>query len=49
MKADDSKFINEANQENRTGGGRNNNFCVGFSNIWRENIHNTIKKLRDSN
>ena len=36
MKADASKLINDANQENRSGGGHNMYLCVGFSKIWRE-------------
>ena len=41
-KEDASKFINSAKRENRSGGGRNTYFCVGFSKIRRENIHSII-------
>ena len=39
MQAGAPKLFNDAEQENRSGGGRNTYFYVGFSKIWRENIH----------
>ena len=49
-KADTSKLINYAKRENiSVGQERTTYFCIGFSKIWRENIYNIIKKLRDSN
>ena len=48
--ADAFKLNNDANLENRSGGREcTTYFCIGISKIWRENIYNIIKKLRDCN
>ena len=45
-KMDASKINNDSKRENRSGGWeRNTYFCIGFSNIWRENIYNIIKNF----
>ena len=41
-KADTSKSTNYEKREYRRGGRLNMYFCVGFYEIWRENIHRII-------
>ena len=48
-KVDGSKFINYGKRERRHSRGNNKYFCIGFSNIYSENIHSIIKGLHDDN
>ena len=46
MNADASKMNNDAKREMRSAGGEyTTDFCIRFSKIWQEKIHNIIKRF----